>query len=120
MITFVVFYIIICVILVLLILLQQNQGGGLGILGGSSDSVLGTSQNTVLSVVIRFMAILFVVGAIFLSIMSSGEVSLLDKKPTPKTTEQTPSPTSPPAENQIPTLLDEEDESKKYSKKKAK
>ena len=76
----IIIYITICVLLVLLILLHQSQGGGLGILGGSSDSVLGSSQDTFIGKVIRFLAFLFLTGAIFLSVMSIGEKSILDEE----------------------------------------
>ncbi len=76
----IIIYITICILLVLLILLHQSQGGGLGILGGSSDSVLGSSQDTFIGKVIRFMAFLFLTGAVFLSVMSIGEKSILDEE----------------------------------------
>ena len=84
----IIIYIFICALLIGLILLQQNQSGGLGILGGSSNTVLGSAQEDVISKIIKFLAFLFITSAIFLSIMSADKKSVLDDAETPVNPDQ--------------------------------
>jgi len=69
-------YVIFCIILIILVLLQQTRGG-MGMLAGSSDTVLGPSSGDFLSKATTMFAIIFVAGAVVLSILSSKE-SILD------------------------------------------
>lgn len=71
-------YIFICVLLVVFVLLQQSAGG-MGLLGGSSDSILGSTAGNVLTRSTAILALIFIVGAISLGIMASGDSSGLQK-----------------------------------------
>ncbi len=73
-----VLYLIICVLLIITSVLQQGQSGGLGILGGSGSTLLGPTQGSFLSRVTTFLAVMFFIGAIFFSVISSGDNSSLD------------------------------------------
>ena len=73
-----VLYIIICVLFILVSLLQQSESGGLGILGGSSNTLLGSNKASVLTKITSFFAIIFILSALVLSILSSGERSIFD------------------------------------------
>lgn len=70
-------YIIICVFAVLIFLLHESEKGGMGIIGGSSNSVLGTSRLPFIGKLATVFAVLFFISALFLSIMSSGNKSIL-------------------------------------------
>ena len=70
-------YIIICILLILLVLLQQGKGA-LGIIGGSSDTILGSSAGNVLTRITGVLATIFIVGAIVLSVLSSGSKSKME------------------------------------------
>ena len=72
-----VLYFIICILLVITALFHQGQSTASGIFGGSSNSLLGTSQGSVLAKVVSFFAFLFFVGALLMNIFSSGERSFL-------------------------------------------
>ena len=74
-------YIIICFLLIIFSLFQQNQSGGLGVLGGSSGTVLGSDSVSFLSKLVTFLAILFFVGSFFLNVISSSDkpVIILDE-----------------------------------------
>lgn len=69
----IVLYLVVCFFLVVFSLLQQNQSGGMGVLGGSSDTLLGTGQVSFLSKLVSFLAILYFVGSFFLNVISSSE-----------------------------------------------
>lgn len=73
----IVVYLIICFLLIAFSLLQQNQSGGMGVLGGSSDTLLGTGQVSFLSKLVAFLAILYFVGSFFLNVISSSENPVL-------------------------------------------
>ncbi len=73
-----VLYIVICLLFILFSLLQQTESGGLGILGGSSNSLLGSNKASVLTRVTSFFAVIFILSALVLSILSSGERSIFD------------------------------------------
>ena len=72
-----VFYIIICVLLILLVLLQRGKGA-MGIIGGSSDTILGSSAGNILTRTTGVLATIFIVGAIVLSVLSSGSRSKME------------------------------------------
>ncbi|BBM89038.1 hypothetical protein COTS27_00726 [Spirochaetota bacterium] len=99
-----VLYLIICVLLIAVSLLNQSQSGGLGILSGSSQTLLGSTNATFLSKVISFLAVIFFIGALFFSIISSGERTVLDDA-----SPDAP-PTEAPADDDIlnPDVLDEQ------------
>ena len=100
-------YIIISVVLVGLVLLQQGKGAGMGILGGSSDTLLGSSAGNVLTRATSTFAVLFIVGALVLSILSSGSRAKIDKEVPQQQTEQTTEET-PVQEEELKLELDAE------------
>jgi preprotein translocase subunit SecG len=72
-----VIYVVICVLMITVVLLQKGAAG-MGILGGSSNTLLGASSGDVLSRFTTWLAVLFIAGALFLSVLSSGKKSLID------------------------------------------
>lgn len=94
-----VMFIISCVLLIVLVLFQQSSSG-LGALGGASDALLGPSKGDFFTKATSFFAVLFFVGALMLSILSSGEKSVFDEdlSATPTTPEQTAPAIGQPAE----------------------
>lgn len=87
-----VLYILVCILLVLVVLLQQGKGAGLGILGGSSSTILGSNAGNVFTKITSYLAIMFITGAIILSVLGSGKRSAIDQEVT------TPSPNGVPTE----------------------
>ena len=91
-------YVINCLVLVLVILLQQGKGGDIANAfgGGASQAAFGArSGATVLSRATTVCAIIFVVGAITLSILGQrGPGSVLSGR--------APAPTAPPAGTTLP------------------
>lgn len=75
-----VLYILVCILLVVVVLLQQGKGAGLGIIGGSSDTILGSNAGNVFTKTTSYLAILFIIGAIMLSVLGSGKRSAIDKE----------------------------------------
>lgn len=73
-----IFYTICCVLLVAVVLLQKGAGQGLGIIGGSSDTLLGAASGNILTKITTVFAIIFIVGALVLSVLSSGKKSIID------------------------------------------
>lgn len=73
-----VLYMVVCVFLVVLVILQKGEGG-LGSIAGNSSSVLGTSSGSVFTKITYIFAVLFFLGALSLSIMSSDTKSLVDQ-----------------------------------------
>jgi len=108
MMTFIaIIHIVVALILIGLVLVQDSKGGGLGIGGGGSNSLLGaTGATTLAAKATRFVAIAFALTCIALSIMTSKkEKSVLDSIPaaaatSPSTPESTP--TATPATNETP------------------
>ncbi|MBN8215045.1 MAG: preprotein translocase subunit SecG [Spirochaetes bacterium] len=68
-------YVFFCVLLIIVVLLQQSKSG---LFSGGSDTLLGASSGDVLTRTTTVLAVIFVVGAIFLSIISSGKKTLID------------------------------------------
>ena len=91
-------YVINCMVLVLVILLQQGKGGDIANAfgGGASQAAFGArSGATVLSRATTVCAVIFVVGAIALSILGQrGPGSVLSGR--------APAPTAPPAGATLP------------------
>ena len=107
-----VLYIIVCVLLIAVILIQQGKGAGLGILGGSSDTILGSNVGNAFTKTTSFFAILFILGALILSVLGSGERSAIDKADGNNQTIENPSQSTVPGienlnELQAPTQADE-------------
>ena len=75
-----VLYILVCVILVVIILLQHSKGAGMGILGGSSDTILGSAAGNILTKTTSFLAFLFILGALVMSVLSSGGRSKIESE----------------------------------------
>jgi preprotein translocase subunit SecG len=98
-----VFYVLICVLLVLVILLQQGKGGDIASAfgGGASQSAFGArSGATVLSRATTVFAVLFITGALALTIMAQrGPGSVLGGRsgPAPVTPVTPAAPATPPA-----------------------
>jgi len=98
------FYVLTCLILLLVILLQQGKGDMAAAFGGgSSQSAFGARAGaTVLSKATAVLAVLFMVGAMILSVIGQrGPGSLLrgtrGPAPAPATAPITPAPSTPPA-----------------------
>ena len=100
------FYVLTCFILLLVVLLQQGKGDMAAAFGGgSSQSAFGARAGaTVLSKATAILAVLFMVGAMILSVMGQrGPGSLLSgtrgpaPAPAPITTPAAPAPTAPAA-----------------------
>lgn len=70
-------YIVICVIAIILFLLHESEKGGMGIIGGYSNTLLGTSRVSFIGKVATIFAVLFFISALFLAILSSGDKSIL-------------------------------------------
>lgn len=63
--------IIVSILLIVIILMQSSQSSGLsGLLGGSADSLLGSSRGTVLSKITTYLAISFMTITLLLAVMS--------------------------------------------------
>jgi preprotein translocase subunit SecG len=98
------FYVLVCVFLLLVILMQQGKGDMAAAFGGgSSQSAFGARAGaTVLSKATAILAVLFMVGAMVLSIMGQrgpGSVVSGTKAPAPVAAPKpvTPPPATPPA-----------------------
>ena len=105
-----VLYILSCLVLMLVILLQQGKGGDIANAfgGGGSQAAFGArSGATVLSRATAVCFVLFIVGALSLSIMGTrGPGSVLGGRPGPRPAAPAaaPSPTTPaPVEGAKPT-----------------
>ena len=90
-----VLYVLVCLVLVLVILLQQGKGGDIAAAfgGGSSQAAFGArSGATVLSRTTAVCFVLFLVGALALSILAQkGPSSVLGRRPAPAA----PAPSAP-------------------------
>ena len=75
-----VIYVIICLFLVILVLLQQGKGAGMGIISGGSDTILGSNAGNIFTKATSWMAAFFILGALVLSILSSGKKTKLDSE----------------------------------------
>ena len=70
-----VIYVIACVLLIGVVLLQQSKSG---LFSGGGDTLLGASSGDVLTRTTAVLAVIFVGGAIFLSVSSVGRKSVID------------------------------------------
>ena len=62
----------ICVLIIVSILLQEDKsGGGIGMLGGSSQSFFGVSSGSILSKFTSILLVIFLVSGIVIAILSS-------------------------------------------------
>ena len=62
----------ICVLIIISILLQEDKsGGGIGLLGGSSQSFFGVSSGSILSKFTSILLVIFLVSGIVIAILSS-------------------------------------------------
>ena len=102
------FYVLTCLILLLVILLQQGKGDMAAAFGGgSSQSAFGARAGaTVLSKATAILSVLFMLGAMALSIMgrggSSSVVSGTAAPPAPITAPKVPATTPTPAGKTAP------------------
>src|SRR5262245_19288489 len=91
-------YVLVCLILLLVILLQQGKGGDMASAfgGGSSQTAFGARGGaTLLSKLTSVFAVLFMVGALMLSIIGQrGPGSLVGGTQAPKPA-KAPAPTTP-------------------------
>jgi preprotein translocase subunit SecG len=94
-------YAVVCLVLLGVILLQQGKGGDIASAfgGGSSQTAFGArSGATVLSRVTTICAVLFMLGAIMLSVMGQGRSpSLVSGAPAPPAPAKAPAPAAPAA-----------------------
>ncbi len=67
--TLVVIFVLNCLFLILLVLLQTGKNSSLGIMGGASQSVFGSSTVDILTKITRGSAIAFLVIALLLSFL---------------------------------------------------
>jgi preprotein translocase subunit SecG len=70
---------VLAVLLIIVILLQADRSGGMGIIGGSSQSTFGSSSVDVITKITAVMVALFMAGSLGLSIMESKRTASLDK-----------------------------------------
>jgi len=95
------FYILVCLVMQLAILLQQGKGGDIASAfgGGSSQAAFGARTGaTVLSKVTTGAAVLFMVGALALSIIGQrGPGSVVSGTPAPKAPATAPAQPKPAA-----------------------
>ena len=91
-----VIHILTALLIVLLVLMQDSKGGGLGIGGGSTHTVFGTSgASSFLVKTTRWLAVVFAGTSISLaSYTSKNQKSVTDSIPEPTTTSETFSPQS--------------------------
>ncbi len=98
-------YVLVCLVLSLVILLQQGRGGDIASAfgGSSSQAAFGArSGATLLTKATAIAAVLFMLGALSLSIIGQrGSGSLLSGTPAP-TPAATPAKTLPPAPGTAP------------------
>lgn len=67
-----IFMIVVCVLMTLVILVQEDKsGGGLGILGGSSQSFFGASSATMLTKITSVLLVLFFVLSLIIGSISA-------------------------------------------------
>jgi len=98
-------YVLVCIIMCLSVLLQQGKGGDIAAAfgGGSSQAAFGARTGaTVLSKITTGAAVLFMIGALALSIIGQrGPGSLVSGTPAPKAPATTPAQQKPatPAPN---------------------
>lgn len=69
-----VFFVIACILLILLILLQADKSGGMGILGGSSQSAFGSSTADVVTKITAVLVAIFMLGSLGISALESYRV----------------------------------------------
>ena len=96
-----VLYVLFCVILIILIMLQQGKGG-LGSMGGASDSILGPSSGDFMTKATTLFAVLFIVGALTLSILSSGKKTVFENETATAPAAQPAPQPAQPADNKAP------------------
>jgi preprotein translocase subunit SecG len=94
-------YVLVCFVLLLVILLQQGKGGDMASAfgGGSSQTAFGARGGaTLLSKVTAVFAVLFMLGALGLAIVSQrGPGSMMSGTPAPPPVKQAPvAPKTPP------------------------
>ena len=99
------FYVVTCLILLMVILLQQGKGDMAAAFGGgSSQSAFGARAGaTVLSKATAILSVLFMLGAMALSIMGrGGSSSVVSGTPAPITAPKAPGTTPAPAGTTAP------------------
>ena len=74
-----VFFAIICVFLIIIILLQSDKSAGMGSLGGSSQSAVGSSTADVITKATAVMVALFMTGSLGLAILESYRNKAVEK-----------------------------------------
>lgn len=109
-------HIIASVVMIVFILLQDPKGGAMGMFGGGSSSLFGsTGANQFLLKVTKWTAVVFACTSIYLAALSSQKgPSVLDEytpeanttatpeASTANTKEEVPSPSSPPSNSATP------------------
>lgn len=106
-------YVLVCLLLMVVILLQQGKGGDIAAAfgGGASQTAFGARAGaTVLTRATTVLAILFVIGAMILTIMGPGDdTSVVGGRATPAapapaatTPAPAPAPAAPPPASTTP------------------
>jgi preprotein translocase subunit SecG len=94
--TILVLFIFVCLFLILLVMIQTGKGGAGGILGGGSQSVLGSSSADILTKITRVVALLFFGLSLLLSFLFAKRETLPDlPEPTPSVLEEKENGTTP-------------------------
>ncbi len=93
---FIIFFIIVSILLILIVLLQSNRSAGMGMFGGGSQSVFGSSSADVLTKMTAILAGIFLFLAISLAYIRSASGGIQDIQ---KELNQSPAST----ENQVST-----------------
>ncbi len=98
---FIIFFIIVSILLVLIVLLQSNRSAGMGMFGGGSQSVFGSSSADVLTKMTAVLAGVFLFLAMSLAYIrsASGGIKDIQKElnQNPASTENQVSPPPAPA-----------------------
>jgi preprotein translocase subunit SecG len=112
--TFIVLFIINCIFMIFLVLIQTGKNSSLGLMGGASQSVFGSSSVDVLTKITRWTAISFITIALFLSFVFARkeeklpvlqEESMLQPKEDPSVPSKSAEGTKPPevpAKQEVP------------------
>lgn len=108
MLTFIsILHIVVALFLILLVLIQDSKGGGLGVMSGGSQSILGaTGADNIVAKATRWTGLLFAITCIALTVYNAqGTRSVLDGIPAsalpaaPAAPADATAPVTAPAEN---------------------
>lgn len=95
-------FIIDCILLILIVLLQANRSAGMGVFGGSSQTVFGAGSADVLTKITAVLAAAFMLIALSLAFIKSRQYARPKLEQKSPTTEITPAPETKPEEPKNP------------------